>query len=129
MIGVLTFLRSQPDRLAQTIDALQNVIAPSLASPGCLAIQLHADPRDACRLMIYEQWLSKTDFDVNGALPQSQRFWQNRSDYLQEDIDIQFFELVADASREGAADIEPPAGNSQPIPRKQPPGRAEASEL
>ena len=128
MIGVLTFLRSQPDRLAQTIDALQNVIAPSLDSPGCLAIQLHADPRDACRLMIYEQWLSKTDFDVNGALPQSQWFWQNRNDFLQGDIDIQFFELVAEASQESATASEPPAGNSQSTPRTPPSGRTEARE-
>lgn len=103
MIGVLTFLRSRPDRLAQTIDALQNLIAPSLGNPGCVAMHLHADPRDACRLMIYEQWLSKTDFDVNGALPQSQWFWQNRRDFLAEDVDIQFFELVPDAPQENAA--------------------------
>jgi quinol monooxygenase YgiN len=128
MIGVLTFLRSQPDRLAQTIDALQNVIVPSLESPGCLAIHLHADPRDACRLMIYEQWVSKTDFDVNGALPQSQWFWRNRSDYLQADIDIQFFDLVADASRDGASVSGPSTGNAQSTPRTQPSGRAEARE-
>lgn len=103
MIGVLTFLRSRPDRLAQTIDALQNLIAPSRDSPGCLAMYLHADPRDACRLMIYEHWLSKTDFDVNGALPQSQWFWQNRNDFLQEEIDIQFFDLVAGAQQGSAA--------------------------
>jgi quinol monooxygenase YgiN len=103
MIAVLTLLRSRPDRLAQTIDALQNLIAPSLENPGCLAMHLHADPRDACQLMIYEQWLSKTDFDVNGALPQSQWFWQNRNDFLQEGIDIQFFDLVGDAPQERAA--------------------------
>jgi quinol monooxygenase YgiN len=103
MIGVLTFLRSRPDRLAQTIDALQNLIAPSLENPGCLAMHLHADPRDACRLMIYEQWLNKTDFDVNGALPQSQWFWQNRTDFLEVDIDIQFFDLVDQTTQDRAA--------------------------
>lgn len=103
MIGVLTFLRSRPDRLGQTIDALQSLIAPSLEYPGCLGMHLHADPRDACRLMIYEQWLSKTDFDVNGALPQSQWFWQNRNDFLLGDIDVQFFDLVGAGLQERAA--------------------------
>ena len=103
MIGVLTLLRSRPDRLAQTIDALQNLIGPSLGNPGCMAMHLYADPRDACRLLIYEQWLSKTDFDVNGALPQSRWFWQNRNDFLQEDIEIQFFDLVGDAAKDQAA--------------------------
>jgi quinol monooxygenase YgiN len=95
MIGVLTFLRARPDRLEQTIAALQNVIAPSLENPGCVAMHLYADPEDACRLMIYEQWSNKTDFDVNGALPQFQWFWQNRAELLQDDIGIQFFDLVA----------------------------------
>ena len=94
MIGVLTFLQARPERLAQTIAALQDVVAPSLRSPGCIAMHLHSDPNDACRLMIYEQWASKTDFDVNGALPEFQQFWQNRADLLLDDIDTHFFELV-----------------------------------
>jgi quinol monooxygenase YgiN len=103
MIGVLTFLHARPERLAQTIDALQNVVVPSLENPGCLAMHLHADPADACRLMIYEQWSSKTDFDVNGALPQFQWFWQHRAELLQDDIDIRFFELVDAPPSVGAA--------------------------
>jgi quinol monooxygenase YgiN len=95
MIGVLTFLRAKPDRLIQLIDMLQGVIAPSLDNPSCLEMHLHADPDDSCRLMIYEQWLSKTDFDVNGALPQSQWLWQHRMDYLQDDIKTHFFDLVS----------------------------------
>jgi quinol monooxygenase YgiN len=94
MIGVLTFLRARPERLAETIEVLKGVIAPSLENPDCLAMDLHADPRDACRLMIYEQWSSKTDFDVNGALPQFQWFWQRRGELLTDDVDIHFFDLV-----------------------------------
>lgn len=94
MIGVLTFLQARPERLAQTIDALQNLIAPSLDHPGCVAMHLHADPDEPCSLMMYEQWLSKTDFDVAGALPQFQWFWHNRLDFLASDISTQFFDLV-----------------------------------
>jgi quinol monooxygenase YgiN len=103
MIGVLTFLRARPDRLSQLIDALQSVIVPNLASPACLAMNLHADPDDACRLMIYEQWLSKTDFDVSGALPQFQWFWQHRMEFLEDDLDIRFFDLVGAAPDANAA--------------------------
>lgn len=95
MIGVLTLIRARPERLASLVEVLRAVIAPSADSPGCLAMQLHADPSDACRLMIYEQWLSKTDFDTYGALPQVQSFWSNRLDYLEADLDIQFFDLIA----------------------------------
>jgi quinol monooxygenase YgiN len=97
MIGVITFLRARPDRLSPLINALQGVIAPSLDNPSCLAMHLHADPEDSCRLMIYEQWLSKTDFDVNGALPQLQWLWQHRMEFLQNDIDTYFFDLVSAA--------------------------------
>jgi quinol monooxygenase YgiN len=103
MIGVLTFLQARPERLIETIAALQAAIAPSLDDPGCLAMYLHADPDDACRLMLYEQWLSKTDFDVNGALPQFQSFWQNRAEFLHKDIDIRFFDLVVDPLQANAA--------------------------
>ena len=94
MIGVLTFLQARPDRLVQTIEALRKIVAPCLDNPDCLAMHIHADPGNACRLMIYEQWASKTDFDVSGALPQFQWFWQNRAELLQGDIDIRFFDLV-----------------------------------
>ena len=103
MIGVLTFLRARPERLAQTIDALQDFVIPSQQSPGCLAMHLHADPGDACRLMIYEQWSNKTDFDVNGALPQFQWFWQRRAELLEDDIDIRFFDLVEAPAAQRAA--------------------------
>ena len=103
MIGVLTFLRARPDRLAQLIDALQDVIAPSRGNPNCVAMHLHADRGDACRLMIYEQWQSKTDFDVNGALPQFQWLWQHRMEFLENDIDTYFFDLVSAAPPADAA--------------------------
>lgn len=103
MIGVLTFLQARPDRLAQLMDALQGVIAPSLENPGCLAMHLHADPDDSCRLMIYEQWLSKTDFDVNGALPQFQWLWQHRMEFLENDISTCFFDLLSAAPHAYAA--------------------------
>jgi quinol monooxygenase YgiN len=95
MIAVLTFLQARPDRVGQLIHALQGVIAPSLDNPCCLAMHLHADPDDPYRLMIYEQWLNKTDFDVNGALPQSQWLWQHRMEFLEKDIDIHFFDLMS----------------------------------
>ena len=94
MIGVLTFLQARPERLAKTIDALHKVMAPCLDHQGCVAMHLHADPDNPCFLMMYEQWLSKTDFDVAGALPQFQWFWNNRLDFLAGDISTQFFDLV-----------------------------------
>jgi quinol monooxygenase YgiN len=103
MIGVLTFLRAQPDRLGQLMDMLQGMIMPSLGNPGCLAMHLHSDPQDACRLMIYELWSSKTDFDVNGALPQFQWFWQHRMEFLERDVDVDFFDLVDTQQQANAA--------------------------
>lgn len=95
MIGALTFLRARPERLDQLIRLLHELIEPSLDNPGCLGMNLYSDPQDACRLMLFEQWGSKTDFDVNGALPQFQTFWQNRLELLEDDIEYQFFNLVA----------------------------------
>lgn len=99
MIGVLTFLRARPDRLSRLTFLLQDLIAPSLDNPGCLGMNLYSDPQDPCRLMIFEQWGSKTDFDVNGALPQFQAFWQQRLELLEDDIEYQFFNLVPPAPR------------------------------
>jgi quinol monooxygenase YgiN len=95
MIGVLTFLTARPDRLSQLTRLLHNLIAPSLDNPGCLGMNLYSNPQDPCRLMVFEQWASKTDFDVNGALPQFQTFWQQRLDLLEDDIEYQFYNLVS----------------------------------
>lgn len=95
MIGVLTFLRARPGRVDELADTLQAIIGPSLLNPGCVAMHLYADHQDGARLMLYEQWVSKTDFDVNGALPQFQWFWQHRMELLQEDVEFQFFNLLS----------------------------------
>lgn len=97
MIGVLTFLRARPDGLDQLTRLLHDLIGPSLDNPGCIGMNLYSDPQDPCRLLIFEQWSSKTDFDVNGALPQFQAFWQKRLELLEDDIDYQFFDLLSPA--------------------------------
>lgn len=94
MIGVLTLLQARPERLPDLVAALEEVVVHSLEHPGCLAMHLHADPLDLCRMMIYEQWGSKTDFDVNGARPAVQSFWERRLDLLQDDIEVLFFDLL-----------------------------------
>ncbi|MEV5839299.1 putative quinol monooxygenase [Nocardia sp. NPDC052112] len=65
---VTQFLASdgQEDRLRTALEAM---IEPSLAEPGCLAYQPYADPNDPSRMVLLEEWTGPEALHEHFATP------------------------------------------------------------
>jgi quinol monooxygenase YgiN len=53
---------------------LHAMVSPTRAEPGCLAYELHRDPEDPAKFMLYEKFTSQAAHDVHLAAPPFQNF-------------------------------------------------------
>jgi quinol monooxygenase YgiN len=60
---------------------LQALVAPTRLEFGCLAYELHRDPKDARKFMFYEQFTNQAALDAHLAAPYFKKF----VDYREED--------------------------------------------
>lgn len=56
MIIVAGFLRMDPDQRASYLEKCEGVVRAGRAAPGCIDFHLSADPLEADRINIFEQW-------------------------------------------------------------------------
>ncbi len=55
-LHVIARLRAEPGREDRLRTALEAMIEPSLAEPGCLSYQPFVDPNDAATMVVVEEW-------------------------------------------------------------------------
>jgi quinol monooxygenase YgiN len=58
----------------QVRDALNLVIEPTRAEPGCTRIHLFESTRDPLVFFIHSEWVDEAAFDAHIELPHTQRF-------------------------------------------------------
>ena len=56
MIIVAGILRVDPDQRARYLEDCEKVIRAGRSAPGCIDFQMSADPLEADRINIFEQW-------------------------------------------------------------------------
>jgi quinol monooxygenase YgiN len=59
---------------AEATAAMREVVPPSRAEPGCLAIDAFAATRDARVFYIHSRWVDEVAFDHHATLPHTVRF-------------------------------------------------------
>lgn len=64
MIIVAGHLRVDPDARSTFLDASHDVITAARAAPGCIDFHLAADPIEADRVNVFEQWNSAADVEA-----------------------------------------------------------------
>jgi quinol monooxygenase YgiN len=64
MIIVAGFLRLDPDQRTSYLDGCEGVIRAARSAPGCIDFHLSADPIEADRINIFEQWDSAESVDA-----------------------------------------------------------------
>jgi quinol monooxygenase YgiN len=57
-------------------EALFEVVPPTLAEPGCLAIQIFESLREPFEFAIHSEWVDEAAFKRHGQLPHTIRFIQ-----------------------------------------------------
>jgi quinol monooxygenase YgiN len=54
--------------------ALRDVVAPSRAEPGCLAIAAYRSTREPRLFYIHSRWVDEAAFEIHAGLPHTVRF-------------------------------------------------------
>jgi quinol monooxygenase YgiN len=75
----------QEDVLAR---ALRDVVPPSRAEPGCLAISAYRSVRDPLLFWIHSRWIDEAAFDRHAGLPHTRRFIATAEPLIDHPLDI-----------------------------------------
>jgi quinol monooxygenase YgiN len=54
--------------------ALREVVGPTRAEPGCLAIEAYASTADPGLFYIHSRWIDEATFEIHARLPHTVRF-------------------------------------------------------
>ncbi len=96
--GFILKARTRPEK-AEAFEALfRAYVEPSRAEPGCIEYHMLRDKEQPNLFVFYEVWASKEALDVHSALPHMQQFASQRMEYLEEDFDIQFIDMLSRSS-------------------------------
>jgi quinol monooxygenase YgiN len=64
-LTIVAIFQAAPGREDDLAAALQGLVAPTLAEPGCLNYDLHRDLRDPGRFLFYENWETRAHWDAH----------------------------------------------------------------
>jgi len=67
-------LEPKPGCEAEFRDELLQVVAPTRAEPGCLAIHVFESVREPQRFAIHSEWADEAAFNLHATLPHTARF-------------------------------------------------------
>jgi quinol monooxygenase YgiN len=118
-LHVLARFHAQAGREQEVADALAEVVPPSRAEPGCLAIQPFRAARDPRLFFVTSRWKDESAFDHHATLAHTVRFVERVSAAIDHPLEVNRARLLPyRGSREARS-----------IPRRAlrgaPPGRAE----
>ncbi|MFC4123328.1 putative quinol monooxygenase [Nocardia rhizosphaerae] len=68
-LHVIARFRAAPGQEDRLRTALEAMIEPTLAEPGCLFYQLFTDPNDSAAMVLVERWSSAVDLDAHFGTP------------------------------------------------------------
>ncbi|QGZ38050.1 quinol monooxygenase YgiN [Pseudoduganella flava] len=71
---IVATLAAKPGQEAAIRAALEAMLAPSRAEPGCVRYELHVDQSVPSRFTMLEEWLGDEAFAIHEASPHFQNF-------------------------------------------------------
>ncbi len=90
--------KTRPEQANAFEALLRPHVEPSRQEPGCIEYHMLRDLQDPTLFIFYEVWASKADLDVHLALPHMRAFFEQRMDYLEQDLEIQQVEMLSPSS-------------------------------
>ncbi len=67
---------------------IRDVIGPSRAEPGCLAIAAYRSVRDPRLFWIHSRWIDEAAFDIHAELPHTVRFVERVQQLIDHPLDV-----------------------------------------
>jgi quinol monooxygenase YgiN len=68
--------------------ALREVVIPSRAEPGCLAIEAHRSIRDPRLFYIHSRWVDEAAFETHAGLPHTVRFIERVQSLIDHELEV-----------------------------------------
>jgi quinol monooxygenase YgiN len=68
--------------------ALRDVLPPSRAEAGCVAIDAFASTRDPRLFYIHSRWVDETAFDLHATLPHTRRFVERMTPLIDHPFEV-----------------------------------------
>jgi quinol monooxygenase YgiN len=79
---------ARPGQEDVLVRALRDVVPPSRAEPGCLAISAYRSVRDPLLFWIHSRWIDEAAFDRHAELPHTMRFIAAVAELIDHPLDI-----------------------------------------
>jgi quinol monooxygenase YgiN len=94
-VTVVALFTAKPGMEETVRQAIEAVIAPTRAEPGCMNYDLHQSSEDPSIFMLYENWNSKKDLDDHLAMPYLKDLAAKAEDMLAKPLDIQLYRMIS----------------------------------
>ena len=94
-LRVVAHLRSKPDKVEETKQALTALVEPTRAESGCMAYELMQNDADPTDFTFVEEWSGNDSLDAHLATEHIQKLVARAGDLLAGPPDIRRYTLIA----------------------------------
>lgn len=85
---------AKPGRETELRETLEDMVAPTLAEPGCLAYELYLHPSDPSRVVLLEEWVDEAALAAHFETPHLKECAATLEEILLEPLQIRRFNDV-----------------------------------
>ncbi len=85
-VHFLVQFEPKPGREREFRDELLEVVEPSRAEAGCVALHVFESLRDPLRFAIHSEWVNEAAFEYHAQLPHTLRFLRAAEELLTQDV-------------------------------------------
>lgn len=97
MFTLIAHIHAKPEKAAELEALFYGFVKPTREEDGCIDYDFHRSTDDELYFMFYETWASRGVWENHLKMPHLVDFWANRMDYLQKDIEFQYYEMLSTA--------------------------------
>jgi quinol monooxygenase YgiN len=87
-LSIFARFHGRPGNEAAVASALQDVIAPTRAEPGCRSAEAYQSVRDPQLFFIHSRWSEETAFETHATLPHTKRFIERVQALIDHPLDV-----------------------------------------
>lgn len=93
MCAVIAYFYAKPEKLHELEKILQEFVVRTRQEPGCIDYHLHQADDDPNVFVFYENWRTRSDWNLHNQKPFLTSFLNRRMDYLTKDIEVKTYTM------------------------------------
>lgn len=93
MLTVIAYFYAKPEKRRELEEILNGFVAPTREELGCVDYHFHQGDDDPNVFVFYENWRSRSDWDIHNQRPFLKSFIDRRMDYLTKDVEVKTYTM------------------------------------